>query len=152
MNDPKGVHQLSSYGDASLSSFYSLGLFLGCLVSPLFGELMGRRNGTLVSCLIFAIGVGIMLGGSTFGVFVVGRAICGGGLGIMSCLLSLYLAESSSQRVRGAVISSYQWTIVSRDPFMIPNVNHIKYNRMPVQFWPPFLAELCLSGIIEGHI
>lgn len=93
-------------------SFLSLGTFLGALLSPYIADRYGRKNTIIIStALVFFIGNSLQVAALGIRLFVAGRFISGVAIGIISAVVPLYQAEAAPKKMRGAIISMYQWAI-----------------------------------------
>jgi sugar porter (SP) family MFS transporter len=90
----------------------SAGTFIGALVSGYLADKFGRR-GTIIGpgCGLFAVGVIVQVSYSKVAGLVAGRLISGLGVGFVSAVSILYVSEVSPRRVRGAIVSAYQFAI-----------------------------------------
>ncbi|KAH8648160.1 MFS sugar transporter-like protein [Tricladium varicosporioides] len=88
----------------------SIGTLIGCLIAGPLANKYGRRACIPPWCLVFCIGVVIQMavGDGMWVGIVMGRWVAGLGVGALSVLVPLYMAETSPVPVRGAVISCYQ--------------------------------------------
>merc|ERR1712063_248674 len=62
-------------------------------------------------CLIYIIGVVLQMAASGRDLLVAGRAIAGVGVGFESAIVILYMSEICPKKVRGALVSGYQFCI-----------------------------------------
>ncbi|KAH8820777.1 MFS sugar transporter-like protein [Xylogone sp. PMI_703] len=88
----------------------SIGTLCGCLLAGPIANRIGRKTSIPPWCLIFCIGVVIQMAvdrGQWVGI-VMGRYVAGLGVGALSVLVPLYMAETSPVPVRGSVIACYQ--------------------------------------------
>jgi MFS transporter, SP family, sugar:H+ symporter len=108
--NPTG-HTLSSSQRSLVVSILSAGTFFGALIGGQAAEWIGRRITIMVSCLIFAIGVAVQVAATTVKELVGGRLVAGLGVGGVSAVVILYVSEISPKRVRGLLVSVYQWAI-----------------------------------------
>jgi len=69
---------------------------------------MGRKIGIISACLVFSVGVAMQTAATKLPLFVAGRVFAGLGVGMVSCLVPMYQAESSPKWIRGAVVSCYK--------------------------------------------
>jgi SP family sugar:H+ symporter-like MFS transporter len=85
----------------------SIGTLIGCLVAGPLANRFGRRTCIPPWCLVFCIGVVVQMAmgqGGWVGI-AMGRWVAGLGVGALSVLVPMYMAETSPVPVRGAVIS-----------------------------------------------
>ncbi|CCF40579.1 hypothetical protein CH063_11110 [Colletotrichum higginsianum] len=76
--------------------------------------MMGRKWTVILGCLIYMIGVIIQMitnVNTALGPIVAGRLIAGIGVGFESAVVILYMSEISPKKVRGALVSGYQFCI-----------------------------------------
>ena len=80
---------------------------MGCLVAGPLANKFGRKPSVPFWCSIFVIGVVVQMavGDGMWVGIVMGRWVAGLGVGGLSVLVPLYMAESSPVKVRGAVVS-----------------------------------------------
>ncbi|KAI1423088.1 general substrate transporter [Xylaria sp. FL1777] len=94
------------------TSILSLGTFLGALVGGDIADFIGRRPTIIGGCFVFAIGCVLEIASTNQEVlFVFGRLIAGGGVGFISAVVILYMSEIAPKKVRGAMVSGYQFCI-----------------------------------------
>ena len=94
-----------------ITSILSAGTFFGALFGGAFAEWLGRRFTIMLACLIFSVGVAVQVGTTSVGGLVAGRLVAGLGVGGVSSVVILYVSEISPRRVRGLLVSAYQWAI-----------------------------------------
>ena len=92
-------------------SILSLGTFIGALCGGEIAERIGRRPTIMLSCLVFSVGVAVQTATRNVGGLVAGRVIAGLGVGGVSATVILYVSEISPKRIRGLLVSVYQWAI-----------------------------------------
>ncbi|CDO75835.1 hypothetical protein BN946_scf184951.g33 [Trametes cinnabarina] len=107
---PLGYY-LPSSRESLVVSILSAGTFFGALFGAPAADILGRRIGIMVSCLVFSLGVALQTGSHDLATFVVGRVFAGLGVGLVSTLIPMYQSECSPKWIRGAVVSGYQWAI-----------------------------------------
>ena len=108
--DPSGFI-LASWQKSLITSILSAGTFFGALLGGEISERVGRRTTIMISCLIYAIGVAVQTAAVNVGGLVAGRLIAGFGVGGVSATVILYVSEISPRKVRGLLVSVYQWAI-----------------------------------------
>lgn len=108
--DPSGFI-VASWQKSLITSILSAGTFFGALIGGGISEKVGRRMTIMISCLVFSIGVAVQTGTINVGGLVAGRLIAGFGVGGVSSTVVLYVSEISPRKVRGTLVSVYQWAI-----------------------------------------
>lgn len=85
----------------------SIGTLVGCLIAGPLANKFGRKWCIPPWCMVFCLGVVIQMavGDGMWVGIVMGRWLAGLGVGALSVLVPLYMAETSPVTVRGAVIS-----------------------------------------------
>ncbi len=78
------------------------------LISGPFADRFGRRFSINVSAVIFIIGVIIIVMASGFATVMAGRLIQGVGIGIITIVVPLYLAETVPPHLRGRGVTLFQ--------------------------------------------
>ncbi|KAJ5946121.1 hypothetical protein N7454_002960 [Penicillium verhagenii] len=92
-------------------SILSAGTFFGALLAGDLADWFGRRITIIAGCVVFLIGVALQAASSSIGLLVAGRLIAGFGVGFVSAVIILYMSEIAPRKVRGAIVSSYQFCI-----------------------------------------
>jgi len=65
-----------------------------------------------MGCVVFAVGCVLEIAPQdVLGLFVVGRLVAGAGVGFISAIIILYMSEIAPKKVRGALVSGYQFCI-----------------------------------------
>ncbi|KAE9394724.1 MFS transporter [Gymnopus androsaceus JB14] len=103
---------LTSPHNSLIVSILSAGTFFGALIAGDLAEWYGRRPTIIAGCFIYIIGVVIQICHTHgLGVIVAGRLVAGFGVGFVSAIIVLYMSEISPRKVRGAIVSGYQFCI-----------------------------------------
>ena len=79
---------------------------------------------------MFLIGVVLQVAAAGLPLLVAGRAVAGLGVGGVSAILILYISEIAPRKVRGAIVSGYQFCITIGKPsfpFVFPTLLLIKF-------------------------
>lgn len=112
---PTGVdesgYKLSSWQKSLITSILSAGTFFGALFGGEIAERIGRRLTIIISCFIFACGVAGQVASVSVAGLVMGRLVAGLGVGGVSVTVILYVSEISPKRIRGMLVSIYQFAI-----------------------------------------
>ncbi|KAI1814592.1 general substrate transporter [Poronia punctata] len=94
------------------TSILSLGTFLGALAGGDIADFIGRRPTIIAGCFVFSAGCILEIASTNQEVlFVFGRLIAGVGVGFISAVVILYMSEIAPKKVRGAMVSGYQFCI-----------------------------------------
>lgn len=73
---------------------------------------IGRRSTVIIGCLVFLVGVALQTAHTSgLGLIVAGRLVAGFGVGFVSAILILYMSEIAPKKVRGAIVSGYQFCV-----------------------------------------
>ncbi|KAI3331803.1 general substrate transporter [Xylariaceae sp. AK1471] len=108
----KNTFIVPSATSSLFTSILSLGTFLGALVGGDIADFVGRRPTIIGGCFIFTIGCILEIASTNQEVlFVFGRLIAGVGVGFISAVVILYMSEIAPKKVRGAMVSGYQFCI-----------------------------------------
>ena len=94
-----------------ITSILSAGTFFGALIAGDLADWFGRRITIVSGCAIFIVGVVLQTASTTVALLVVGRLIAGFGVGFVSAIIILYMSEIAPRKVRGAIVSGYQFCI-----------------------------------------
>jgi len=93
------------------TSILSAGTFFGAIIAGDLADWFGRRLIIIGGCFIFTIGCILETASTGIGLMVAGRLICGFGVGFISAIIILYMSEIAPRKVRGALVSGYQFAI-----------------------------------------
>jgi len=94
-----------------------LGAVGGALLLSPINENFGRKMAILISIILYTIGAGLEAGASSFGMIVAGRVILGLGVGLEGGTVPVYVAETVERRIRGNLVSLYQFNIALGEVF-----------------------------------
>ncbi|KAI1214091.1 general substrate transporter [Annulohypoxylon truncatum] len=113
---PIGVNKdtfvLPSSMQSLFTSILSCGTFFGSLMGGDIADFVGRRPTIIAGCFVFSIGCIMQISSTNQEVlFVFGRLIAGCGVGFISAVVILYMSEIAPKKVRGAMVSGYQFCI-----------------------------------------
>ena len=92
-------------------SILSAGTFFGALIAGDLADFFGRRTTIIAGCVVFIIGVILQVASTGVPLMVPGRLIAGFGVGFVSAIIILYMSEIAPKKVRGAIVSGYQFCI-----------------------------------------
>ena len=107
----KADFTLPAWQKSLITSILSAGTFFGALIAGDLADFFGRRTTIIAGCGIFLVGVILQVASTTYGLLVAGRLIAGFGVGFVSAIIILYMSEVAPRKVRGAIVSGYQFCI-----------------------------------------
>ncbi|KAF9225038.1 MFS transporter [Gyrodon lividus] len=103
--------QLSGPHNSLITSILSAGTFFGALIAGDCADWYGRRPTIIAGCVIYVIGCVLQAASHGLGLIVAGRLVAGVGVGFVSAIIILYMSEICPRKVRGALVSGYQFCI-----------------------------------------
>ncbi|KAH6910174.1 monosaccharide transporter [Coprinopsis sp. MPI-PUGE-AT-0042] len=95
-----------------MTAVLELGALVGALSAGVFADRYSRRHSIVAACLIFIIGSSFQAFAASLMHLFIGRAVGGIGVGALSMLSPLYMAEISPPEVRGSLLALEQLSIV----------------------------------------
>lgn len=102
---------LAAWKKSLITSILSAGTFFGAIIAGDVADFIGRRSTVIIGCFIFIVGVILQTASTTLALLVVGRLVAGFGVGFVSAIIILYMSEVAPKKVRGAIVSGYQFCI-----------------------------------------
>jgi MFS family permease len=94
-----------------VNSFMPLGAIFGSVLLGPANEWFGRKGAILLAILFYTVGAGLEAGAINYGMMLAGRVVLGLGLGLEVGTVPVYVAESVARKVRGNLVSLYQFNI-----------------------------------------
>ncbi|KAF2758324.1 sugar transporter [Pseudovirgaria hyperparasitica] len=93
----------------NIVSTFQAGTFFGALLTFPLGERYGRKNAIIGAILTFLVGGTIMTAShGQLAMIYAGRAIAGFGIGSVSLLVPVYIAETSPPSIRGRLVGIFE--------------------------------------------
>jgi SP family galactose:H+ symporter-like MFS transporter len=86
---------------------------IATLISGSLSDIFGRRTMITVSAIVFIIGILILVSSHSFSGVLTGRLIEGIGVGIITIIIPLYLAEAAPAAIRGSGVTAFQLFLTS---------------------------------------
>ncbi|KAL2127544.1 hypothetical protein VTI74DRAFT_10562 [Chaetomium olivicolor] len=103
---------LASSTKSLMTSILLCGTFFGALIAGDVADFIGRRPTVIAGCVVFCVGCALQIASTNQVVlFVLGRLVAGLGVGFISAIVLLYIAEVAPRKFRGALVSGYQFCI-----------------------------------------
>ncbi|EJU00514.1 general substrate transporter [Dacryopinax primogenitus] len=106
-----GTVNVTSSESSLIVSILSAGTFFGAISAGYFADAMGRRYTIIMACGVFTLGVIIQMAAANVSTLAGGRFVAGLGVGIISATVILYMSEIAPKKIRGALVSGYQFAI-----------------------------------------
>ncbi|KAJ3095106.1 Plasma membrane low glucose sensor [Phlyctochytrium planicorne] len=97
--------------EAIITSTFLFGCIAGSFVCSFLADRIGRKRSILLGGCIFTLGGCIQAAAQSLGGLLAGRTISGFAVGIMSMVVSLYIAETAPSGIRGRLTTLYQFLI-----------------------------------------
>ncbi|KAH8659773.1 sugar transporter [Xylariales sp. PMI_506] len=94
-----------------VTSIINAGEFIGAVCAFWVGQKVGLRGGLLVACCVVVVGCTLQVAGTHIGTMIAGRLVLGFAVGLISCFVPLYIADCAPAKIRGAMVSMYQFNI-----------------------------------------
>lgn len=107
----KAAFVIPAWRQSLIVSILSAGTFFGALIAGDIADFIGRRLTIIAGCIIFSVGVVLQVAATQYGLLIAGRLIAGLGVGFVSAIIILYMSEIAPRKVRGAIVSGYQFCI-----------------------------------------
>ncbi|OQU97664.1 hypothetical protein CLAIMM_03559 [Cladophialophora immunda] len=102
---------IPSWRQSLIVSILSCGTFFGAIIAGDLADFIGRRTTIIAGCVVFCLGAALQTAATAYGLLIAGRLIAGFGVGFVSAIIILYMSEISPRKVRGALVSGYQFCI-----------------------------------------
>ncbi|PMD58830.1 general substrate transporter [Hyaloscypha bicolor E] len=100
---------LTAQDQSLTTSILSAGTFFGAIAAGDIADFIGRRVTIIVGCGVFTVGCILETASTSLGVMVPGRFISA--IGMLTSVVILYMSEIAPRKVRGALVSGYQFCI-----------------------------------------
>ncbi|KAM5344151.1 hypothetical protein ACJ41O_012688 [Fusarium nematophilum] len=108
---------LTTRQNSLVNSGMPLGAVGGALLLSPANEYCGRKGAILISIVLYTIGAALEAGSMNFGMIVASRVILGLGVGLEGGTVPVYVAETVERKVRGNLVSLYQFNIALGEVF-----------------------------------
>ncbi|KAK4948504.1 hypothetical protein LTR66_014118 [Elasticomyces elasticus] len=149
---PKEQFVLSASDTALITSILSAGTFFGAIIAGDVADFIGRRPTIIAGCMIFVIGIILQTASTSVGLLSAGRFIAGLGVGFESAIVILFMSEIAPKKVRGALVSGYQFCITI-GILLASCVDYATENRMDSgSYRIPMAVQFLWALILAGGI
>ncbi|SMY28530.1 unnamed protein product [Zymoseptoria tritici ST99CH_1A5] len=93
----------------NIVSTFQAGTFFGALLTFPIGERIGRKKAIMIASAIFLLGGSLMTAAQGhLGLIYAGRGIAGFGIGSVSLMVPVYIAETSPPSIRGRLVGIFE--------------------------------------------
>ncbi|EON69551.1 hypothetical protein W97_08811 [Coniosporium apollinis CBS 100218] len=135
----------------NIVSTFQAGTFFGALLTFPLAEKFGRRRAIMFAAAIFLLGGSIMTAaGGRLAMIYTGRAIAGFGIGSVSLIVPVYIAETAPPSIRGRLVGIFE--ILSQGGGMLGFwINYIVHRTIPVQGHTQWIVPLGLQ-LLPGFL
>ncbi|RDW76938.1 hypothetical protein BP6252_04991 [Coleophoma cylindrospora] len=89
----------------TIVALYNIGCLVGCLISAVYGDRLGRKRSIIWGCLIMVVGAVIQASTYGAGQLIAGRLISGVGNGMNTSTIPVYVSETAQSNRRGRAIA-----------------------------------------------
>jgi sugar porter (SP) family MFS transporter len=135
-----------------ITSILSAGTFFGALFAGYLADAIGRRPAIIAACLLFIVGVILQTASTGVNLLVGGRVVAGLGVGIISSTVILYMSEIAPKKIRGAIVSGYQFAITI-GIFLASIVDYATQNRTDTgSYRIPIAIQFAWALILGGGL
>lgn len=108
---PKDQFVIPTWKKSLITSILSAGTFFGAIIAGDLADWFGRRTTIITGCIVFIVGAALQTASTGLPLIVAGRLIAGFGVGFVSAIIILYMSEIAPRKVRGAIVSGYQFCV-----------------------------------------
>ncbi|TPX38101.1 hypothetical protein SmJEL517_g00336 [Synchytrium microbalum] len=97
--------------NGNITALFLVGCVAGALAVAFVGDVLGRKRAIFAGGCVFSVGAVIQTAAQSLGMLYGGRVISGISVGVLSTVVPVYIAESSSAKLRGTLTSVFQLLI-----------------------------------------
>ncbi|CAL9735874.1 high-affinity hexose transporter Hxt7p [Monosporozyma servazzii] len=109
---PDGTHYLSKVRTGLIVSIFNIGCAIGGIILSKAGDIYGRKMGLIIVVVIYIVGIVIQIATiDKWFQYFIGRIISGLGVGGISVLSPMLIAEISPKHLRGTLVACFQLMI-----------------------------------------
>ncbi|EJD08214.1 general substrate transporter [Fomitiporia mediterranea MF3/22] len=112
MRDFRQRWAMTDWQEGFMTAMLEMGALIGALLAGVLADRYSRRLSILSACVVCGIGSTFQCAAQSVQHLIIGRTIGGLGIGSLSMLAPLYMAEISPPEVRGSLMALEQFAIV----------------------------------------
>lgn len=107
-----GTYYMSNVRTGLIVSIFNIGCAIGGIFLSKVADIYGRRIGLMFSMVIYVVGIIVQIASlHAWYQIVIGRAIAGLAVGLVSVLSPLFISESAPKSLRGTLVCCFQLCI-----------------------------------------
>lgn len=110
-NKEKNIPELTSTRVGLMISMFNIGCAIGGIGLSKIGDKKGRKIGLTIAMVIYTVGVLIQTLSVNWLMYTGGRIVAGLGIGSVSVLSPMFIAETAPSAIRSILVSCYQLMI-----------------------------------------
>jgi sugar porter (SP) family MFS transporter len=107
---PKSESEIASE-KGMINAFFGIGAMIGAILNTYFADKLGRLKSLVISNLFFILGASMQAGAPDMNVMWIGRIFSGMGIGMLSMVVPVYIAECSPEHLRGRLGTLWQLAV-----------------------------------------
>ncbi|XP_055337969.1 uncharacterized protein LOC129588002 [Paramacrobiotus metropolitanus] len=92
----------------SIPFTFLVGCIAGAACASILADFLGRRYSIFTGSVFYMVGGAMQTGASHLVTLYIGRVVSGIGVGLMSAVVPLYIAETSKTSIRGRLVTTFQ--------------------------------------------
>ncbi|GAA5942507.1 hypothetical protein JCM10213_004798 [Rhodosporidiobolus nylandii] len=106
---PAFANDFGDFNSADIVSVFQAGAFFGAIAGYPLMENFGRKKTLMGTSLLFNVGAILQIAATgQIGLMYAGRVVVGFGVGLVTCVCPVYLAELSPPAIRGRLVGFYE--------------------------------------------
>ncbi|KAI4729199.1 general substrate transporter [Aureobasidium sp. EXF-10728] len=102
----------ASFNKGLMTAMITLGALIGAANAGWLADKYSRRYSIGIAVVVFTIGSALQVGSIAYAMLVVARLIGGFGIGVLSAVTPMYIAEISPPEIRGTLLVMEEYSII----------------------------------------
>lgn len=107
----KGAPEFTTTRVGLMISLFNIGCAVGGVGLSKISDVKGRKAGLTTAMFIYIIGIMIQINANSWKMYAGGRVVAGLGVGTVSVVSPMFIAETAPNAIRGVLVSCYQLMI-----------------------------------------